>query len=91
MRVKDLVVVFVQRCHGGAQRRKDPREVIDSCIFMGSGLSDPLDVGDSLNNVPIGEDDTKYRQVSTAASEEKRRAATPFNEGLRLRTVLMQV
>ena len=91
LRVKDLVVVFVQCRHGGTQRQKDPCEVIDSYIFMGSGLSNPFDVGDSLNHIPIGEDDTEYRQASTATSEEKRRAATLFKEGLRLRTLSVEV
>ena len=64
--------------------------MINPGIFLSSGLSNPLDVGNSLNDELVGEDDTENGQVSTTASEEERRARTLFKEGFDLRAVLIQ-
>ena len=65
--------------------------MIDPGIFVSGGLSDPLDVGESLNDELVGVDDAEYRQVGTTASEEERWATTLFKDALELRVVSIEV
>jgi len=89
--LQDLVTIPIQRIHSEAQRREDSCEVKHPGIFLSGGLPDPLDVGNSLDDKLVGEDNTENGQVGTPASEEERRATTLFEEGLNLRTTLMKV
>ena len=56
--------------------------MIDTGILLCSGASNPLDIGQPLNDELVGEDDTKYGQVSPTAGKEEGWATTLSNPGL---------
>lgn len=55
---RGLVIALIQRLYSGAQRRKD---TIHPGIFLSGGLSNPHDADHSLNDEPVGEDETKNK------------------------------
>ena len=70
-RLQDLVIVLIQRVYSKVQRREDSCEVIHPGIFLSGGLSNPLDVDNSLNNELVGEDNAENGRVGTTSSEEE--------------------
>ena len=58
---------------------------------MSCGLSDPLDVGEPLDDKFVGVDGAEYGKISASASEEESWATALFKDVLVLWVVLTEV
>ena len=59
--------------------------MIHPAVLVSGGLANPLDVGESLDNEPVGVDDAKDGQVGTTTSKDEGWTTTLFKEGLTLK------
>ena len=54
--------------------------MVNPAIFVSGGLSDPLDVGEALDDKFVGVDGAEYGKISASASEEESWATALFND-----------
>ena len=62
--------------------------MIPPAALVSGGLTDPLDVGEPLDNWSVGKDGAKYGQISTSSSKDERWARALFEDFLGLKGLL---